>query len=407
MNRSSRPLALAGPIGLLLLASCATTTDEQVGESSEFLTTSQRMPRYDRIKSIAAAHGLRSKAFLLAGIARHESGMAMCWSEATQHCKGPPSPDCGNGPVLAGSGDGDCSLQQGGLGMFQFDAGTYLQTTNSYGPAIVSVDGQVKAAVDFAVRIVKISAYTRNAETDAKALAWINDFDIDNAGLRDQWVRTVLRYYNGCPEGGSCWAPRYQMYNDAITQVLADTGGTGYWGAGGASGGACAGYDAAAPGAINDHYRELGACGSELGAPVSAELAARDGRYRVFERGSIYWTARTGAHAVQGRIRDAWKTLGWETGTLGYPLTDEEKAPDGVGRYSVFEGGSVYWTPQTDAHAVFGRIRDAWKQSGWEAGPLGYPTADEVAVAGGRKSEFQHGDITWTAATDTTRVNGH
>jgi hypothetical protein len=303
------------------------------------------MPRYQRIKEIAAARGLRNKAFLLAGIARHESGMALCWSEATQHCKGPNSPDCGGGPIMAGSGDGACSARAGGLGMFQFDAGSYADTTRVYGPGVLTVEGQVNAAVDFVVRIVKISAYTRNAETDAKALAWINAFDIGNAASRDQWVRTVLRYYNGCPEGGGCWAPRYRMYNDAISQVLADTGGTGWW----ASGPTC---DEGGGGAIADKYRAFGGCRSPIGAPVTAELGT----------------------------------------------------PDTVGRYRVYERGSIYWSPSTNAHVVMGRIRDAWKEAGWEAGALGYPITDEGDIPGGKKSVFQHGFITWTAATNETQV---
>ena len=56
------------------------------------------------------------------------------------------------------------------------------------------------------------------------------------------------------------------------------------------------------------------------------------------------------------------------------------------------------------AFEVHGRIRDAWKAAGWEAGSLGYPISDEYAVPVGRRSDFQHGSITWTSATDTTAI---
>lgn len=386
-----------------LVACSVSTTDEEAKESNEStLSQAERMPRYARIRDAAAAKGLRDKAFLLAGIANHESGMAMCWSEAQQHCRGPSSPDCGGGPVLAGSGDGACGNQQGGLGMFQFDAGTYGQTLNTYGPSIVTADGQARAAVDFVVRIVKISAYTTDAETDAKSLAWLNRFDVNNRALRDQWIKTVLRYYNGCPEGGSCWAPRYAMYNDALSRVLAETGGEAWW----RSGTSCPGFPGVTGGAIDDKYLAMGGCGSVLGAPLTEERGTPDrrGRYNVFERGSIYWTEQTGAHEVHGVIRDAWKVHGWEAGILGYPITDEYTTPDKKGRYNVFEKGSIYWTEKTGAHEVHGRIRDAYKDAGWEAGALGYPIADEVDVPGGKKSDFEHGSITWDTATDKTTV---
>ncbi|MGN6103956.1 MAG: hypothetical protein ACTHU0_02525, partial [Kofleriaceae bacterium] len=159
-------------------------------------------------------------------------------------------------------------------------------------------------------------------------------------------------------------------------------------------------------GAIREKYVALGGCSSVIGAPQTDELATPDGagRYTTFERGSIYWTAATGAFEVHGAIRDLWKALGWEAGPLGYPISDETRTPDGIGRYNVFQRGSIYWSPSTGAHEVRGRIRDKWAELGWEAGSLGYPTSDEHDVAGGRRSQFQRGTITWRAATDTFEV---
>jgi len=79
------------------------------------------------------------------------------------------------------------------------------------------------------------------------------------------------------------------------------------------------------------------------------------------------------------------------------PLTDETGTPDGVGRYNHFQGGSIYWTPETGAHEVHGHIRDEWARMGWERGRLRYPTSDERGMSdGGRYSQFQGGAIVWT-----------
>ncbi len=168
---------------------------------------------------------------------------------------------------------------------------------------------------------------------------------------------------------------------------------------GGSSGGTCPGGTGRTIGAIDAKYRELGGCGSVLGAPLTDETTTPDGigRYNVFERGSIYWTEKTGAHEVHGEIRDKWKEIGWETaeGPMGYPITDETTTPDGIGRYNVFERGSIYWSPKTGANEVYGYIRDTYKEIGWEAGPLGYPISGEYDVENGRKSDFEHGSITW------------
>jgi uncharacterized protein with LGFP repeats len=68
---------------------------------------------------------------------------------------------------------------------------------------------------------------------------------------------------------------------------------------------------------------------------------------------------------------------------------------------------SIYWTPTTAAHEVHGAIRDAWAQNGFERGPVGYPTSDEhnSSVPGGRRSDFEHGFIDWTAQQGA-RVHG-
>ena len=108
--------------------------------------------------------------------------------------------------------------------------------------------------------------------------------------------------------------------------------------------------------------------------------------------------------AVVGQIAAKYDALGGCGSLLGAPITEERGTPDGVGRYSVFETGSIYWTPQLGAHEVHGRIRDAWAAAGWEAGKLGYPISDEYADGDGRRSDFEHGYIHWSAATDTTTI---
>jgi hypothetical protein len=385
---------------VVVLAACA--SDDLLAHEPGELSVADKGPRYRAIRDAAGARGVRN-AYLLAGIANTETGLAQCWSEATWACQGPSSPECGGGPVIAGSADGPCSAQQGGLGMFQFDAGTYANTLATYGAGILVVDGQIASAIDYVVHMVKISVYTTNAETDAKARAWLNNFDPGNATLRDQWIKTVLRYFNGCQPSWSCWNPRYQTYSTGYRDAIDQPGGLAFWAAGGGT--SCNGSPATV-GEIDRKYRALGGCGSLLGAPITSEQTTPDGagRYTVFQHGSIYWTQATGAFEVHGEIRDKWAALGWETGLLRYPISDEIHTPDGAGRYNVFEGGSVYWSPSTGAHEVHGAIRDKYAELGWEAGELGYPTSDEQAVTGGRRSEFQHGAITWTAQTNTTTV---
>ena len=205
-----------------------TLPEEALGSITTELTQAQRMARYAKMRDAAAARGIDHTGYLLAGIAYAETGLAHCWSEATWACQGPNSPDCGGGPVIAGASDGPCSAQQGGLGMFQFDAGTFTDTLNKYGSDVLTVAGNTSHAIDYAINMVKISAYTTNAETDAKALQWIVNFDIHNGTQRDQWIKTVTHYYNGCAPSYSCWSQRYAHYNSSLQSVI-DESGLGFW----------------------------------------------------------------------------------------------------------------------------------------------------------------------------------
>jgi L,D-peptidoglycan transpeptidase YkuD (ErfK/YbiS/YcfS/YnhG family) len=155
-------------------------------------------------------------------------------------------------------------------------------------------------------------------------------------------------------------------------------------------------------GAILGEYRAMGGPAGIHGFPLTDERATPNGvgRYNHFQVGSIYWTAATGAHSVFGAIRDRWASMGWEKSRLGFPTTGDLGTPDGRGRYNHFQGGSIYWTAATGAHAVYGGIRTRWSQMGWETSALGYPTSEEMPFQGnGRIQHFQYGSIAWAPGT--------
>ncbi|GHF44252.1 hypothetical protein GCM10017566_16410 [Amycolatopsis bartoniae] len=163
-------------------------------------------------------------------------------------------------------------------------------------------------------------------------------------------------------------------------------------------------------GAIRSKWAAMGWELGPQGYPTTDELTTPDGvgKYNHFSRAdgaSIYWSPGNGAWSIQGAIRDRWAATGWEAGPLGYPTTDESTTPDGVGKYNHFsKQGSVYWTPSTGAHAIYGAIRQQWSSMGWERSALGYPTSDEYAVTGGRRNDFQHGSITFLFSNGSIQV---
>lgn len=220
-------------LGATLLTACAAPTGEDPDEDIDTvedlgssLTSSQRRERAGRIRDAAAGEGLIGSGWLLAGIADAETQMAHCWYELTWACQGPYSADCG-GPVVAGAGDGPCYLQEGGLGMFQFDAGTFSDTLAREGNRILSIAGNTQAGVDFVVNMVINSVYIGGVSNRAQAIAWMNGVTPTNSRFHP-WIQTVTHYYNGCRPSFSCYSQRYGHYRDNARGVYYEMGAS-FW----------------------------------------------------------------------------------------------------------------------------------------------------------------------------------
>lgn len=159
-------------------------------------------------------------------------------------------------------------------------------------------------------------------------------------------------------------------------------------------------------------YRQLNGAAGFLGQPTSAELPtppAKAGLFRHYQGGSIYWSENSGAHSVQGLIRNKWANKGWEQGELGFPTSDELTAGDGQGKYSHFQGGSLWYHPATgNAFLVKGKIYSKWASFRRGMGFLGYPTTDELTTPNGRGryNHFQNGSIYWTPEHGAFEVHG-
>ncbi|MGY1773912.1 LGFP repeat-containing protein, partial [Blastococcus sp. SYSU D00813] len=146
------------------------------------------------------------------------------------------------------------------------------------------------------------------------------------------------------------------------------------------------------------------ASSAQLGAATSSVicgLPVQGGCFQAFRNGSVYWSPSSGARIVKGDVGRHWAELGWETGLLGYPTSEEICGLRDSGCFQEFQGGVMYWSPATGAHPLFGALRQRWNAQRWETGPLGYPTEDEVCglTGGGCLQRFQGGTIYWSRST--------
>lgn len=137
-----------------------------------------------------------------------------------------------------------------------------------------------------------------------------------------------------------------------------------------------------------------------------------------FMNGFIYWHPTTGAHAVNNYSAQVWERNGWESGWMGYPTGGEVPVSgsnpiDGElsGWVQTFQGGRVYRSPFLEGFQVAsinGLILDRWLALGGPNSVLGFPIADEAVASDGvgRFSVFQNGVIYWHPNTGAFDVNG-
>ena len=100
-------------------------------------------------------------------------------------------------------------------------------------------------------------------------------------------------------------------------------------------------------GAILAYYQANRGQRRNLGYLVSDESVAtrNDGRKSVFSRGAIYWSRQTGAIAVLGKIYLAYENLG-ESGTFGFPIQEASNVAAGLEQQ--FQGCRIYYRNGTD-----------------------------------------------------------
>jgi hypothetical protein len=141
------------------------------------------------------------------------------------------------------------------------------------------------------------------------------------------------------------------------------------------------------------------AANSALLGPATTSYAntpSLPGGYRHYtNNASVYIGDAVGyAAIVLGLNRGKWAALGWENSVLGFPTTDEYSTAFGTGQYNLFQYGRILWkNGAAQSFETHGCNDDIYGRHGFEWGPLGYPTSDEVAIGDRLKNNFERGRI--------------
>lgn len=164
-------------------------------------------------------------------------------------------------------------------------------------------------------------------------------------------------------------------------------------------------------GAILARWRSDEELRRSLGALASDEIDGRKAgsRKNLFARGALYWSPQTGAVPVTGRIYLDYEQLGEGASAIGLPLA----AADAIsgGRVQRFQAGKMFLRQGgTNAFEVHGSILAKYEATGGPA-RWGFPTTHESDVRRdgavlGKVSEFERATIYWSTGTPACIVYG-
>ncbi len=163
--------------------------------------------------------------------------------------------------------------------------------------------------------------------------------------------------------------------------------------------------DSDAHDAITAAWEAAGGESSPLGAPKGDVHPAGAGFAQDFAGGTIFFTPETGARALYGAILDKYESMGGAASSdLGFPSSDEVPGLVPDSRVAILSGADnpvIYWTAEHGAHVVRGPINAAWDKLGSSTGPLGVPVDDENYDGAVVTQKFSAGALSFDSATKT------
>ncbi|PSN11241.1 hypothetical protein C7293_25025 [filamentous cyanobacterium CCT1] len=136
--------------------------------------------------------------------------------------------------------------------------------------------------------------------------------------------------------------------------------------------------------------------------------SATGSHVQPFEGGLIAYTEAHGvAFEMHGSIHALYQSDSNLRRSLGALASDEINGRRSGSRKSVFAQGCIYWSPQTGAVPVLGRLYLDYEMLGEGGSAIGLPTAAQTTVPGGVMQQFQGGRMYYrSGASNTFEVHG-
>lgn len=146
----------------------------------------------------------------------------------------------------------------------------------------------------------------------------------------------------------------------------------------------------------------LGPLGAAAGPPYPI---GADGLGQKFDGGEVFFSPGSGAHALTGQVLDKYQRVGGPKGDLGFPTSGEQQGGFGpnsrLAAFGAADQPVIFWTPDYGPVIVRGAMNAAWAKLGGAAGPLGAPMADQTESDSVVTQRFSGGVVSWDAQSNT------
>ena len=117
--------------------------------------------------------------------------------------------------------------------------------------------------------------------------------------------------------------------------------------------------------------------------------------FRQYEKGYIVGSESTGYFESSGKIREVWSKQNFESGALGFPTGDiYENKQTGI-IFQQYQNGFIVGNDEYGYYESRGKIREVWSKQNYESGTLGFPISNisENKSTGIVFQQYQNGFI--------------
>jgi len=151
-------------------------------------------------------------------------------------------------------------------------------------------------------------------------------------------------------------------------------------------------------GPIRTAFNAAGGLAGAPGWPTSDAVCQGPSCVQQVQGGVMRAEPTRGAFFTPSVIEAAYSSAGGVSGRLGWPVGSPSAiTANGGGIVQAFQNGAIAYSATGGAHAISGDVRVYFNTQGGIAGPLGWPTGDQVCSAGGVCTQrFMGGLVNWS-----------